>query len=286
MSVPQSAFRFDVRPMSQADVVRAADLSRAVSWPHRPEDWRLVLSLGEGLCAYSGGELVGTAMWWTFGKRQTRLGMVIVDPAIQRAGIGRSLMNAVLDQATTPSLLLNATKAGEPLYRKLGFKAIGGIAQHQGFCNAAPLVELPTGMRIRPIGRNDLPGLISLDQAAFGESRDTLIQRLVEEGEAVLLVEGERTLGFACYRRFGRGYVIGPVIAPDQQGAKALIAYWAGTHAGAFQRIDVTAQSGLSSWLESFGFAPAGEVVTMLRGAQLPDTAGPTIFAVANQALG
>jgi GNAT superfamily N-acetyltransferase len=124
VSSPQPAFRFDVLRMGEADLPAAHELSRAVAWPHRLEDWQFVLSVGEGLVAYSGDRLVGTAMWWSFDARLVRLGMVIVDPTIQRSGVGRALMEGILGRITEPTTILNATKAGETLSTaSSGFRA-------------------------------------------------------------------------------------------------------------------------------------------------------------------
>lgn len=286
MSAPQSAFRFDVLRMTEADLVAAHELSRAVGWPHRLEDWQFVLSVGEGLVAYSGDRLVGTAMWWSFDKKQVRLGMVIVDPTIQRSGVGRALMLGVLGQVLEPTILLNATKAGETLYRQLDFSSVGSIIQHQGASFSVPLVPLRSGERIRPMGRNDAPKLIELDAAASGIRREGVIAALIETGEAVVLDDGGETVGFAFYRRFGRGHAIGPVIARDTAAAKALVAHWIGSNAGMFMRIDVLGESGLSDWLDELGLARVSNVLTMIRGAPPPPAKGYHAFAVANQALG
>ncbi len=157
MTAPQPATRFEVLKMDARDLPAAQALSREVNWPHRLEDWQFVHSVGQGLVAYSGDQLVGTAMWWSYDSRIVRLGMVIVDPTIQRSGIGRALMLGILDRVTEPTVLLNATKQGETLYRQLGFQGIGSIVQHQGASFSAPLVPLRAGERIRPLGRNELP---------------------------------------------------------------------------------------------------------------------------------
>src|SRR5258706_11563362 len=105
--------------MSERDLPAAHALSKDVGWPHRLEDWQSVLSVGEGIVAHSAGRLIGTAMWWAYERKVARIGMVIVDPAIQRSGIGRALMLASLDRITENTVILNATKAGEKLYRQL-----------------------------------------------------------------------------------------------------------------------------------------------------------------------
>src|SRR5262245_36103819 len=103
--------------MAARDLPAAQALSREVSWPHRLEDWQFVHAVGQGLVAYSGDQLIGTAMWWSYDGKIARLGMVIVDPTIQRSGVGRTLMRGLLEQIKEPTVLLNATKEGEPLYR-------------------------------------------------------------------------------------------------------------------------------------------------------------------------
>jgi GNAT superfamily N-acetyltransferase len=272
--------------MAVRDLPAAQALSREVRWPHRLEDWQFVHSMGQGFVAYSGDQLVGTAMWWTFGNRIARLGMVIVNPTAQRSGIGRALMLNIIDRIAEHTVLLSATKEGETLYRQLGFQSIGSIVQHQGASFSVPLVPLRAGERIRPSGRNDLARLVDLDAAACGAPRESLIAALIENGEAVVLDDAGEMVGFAFYRRFGRGHVIGPVVARDTASAKALITHWIGSNAGMFMRIDVPGESGLSDWLDELGLARAGNVLTMARGMPLNQAGGFHVFGLVNQALG
>src|SRR5438067_1393713 len=85
----------------------------------------------------------------------------------------------------------------------------------------------------------------------------------------VVLDEQEQARGFAMLRRFGRGHAIGPVVAPDVEGAKALIAHLAGLNAGRFTRIDIDFASGLAEWVESLGLLRVDAPTTMLRGPAL-----------------
>ena len=194
-------------------------------------------------------------------------------------------MLGILDRITEPTVLLNATKQGETLYRQLGFQGIGSILQHQGASFSAPLVPLRAGERIRPLGRNELARLVELDADACGVAREGVIAALIENGEAVVLDEAGETVGFAFYRRFGRGHVIGPVVARDTASAKALISHWIGSNAGMFVRIDVPGESG-------FGVARnAGSRARRQcrhHGSRhvLKQAGGFHVFGVVNQALG
>ncbi len=283
---PKRTMQLELTPLTAAHLPEATELSRAVQWPHRLEDWQFVLSLGEGLAAHAEGRLVGTAMHWNYERSLTRIGMVLVDPAAHRAGIGRSLMVALLDRIAAPTIVLNATEAGGPLYRNLGFIETATIFQHQGTTASVPPASLRLGERIRPFGRNDNARLVELDANAFGIRRPQVLASLVEVAEAVVLDDAGEAAGFAFCRRFGRGLVIGPVVARDVQAAQALLAHWIGSNSGKFVRVDVPADAALSPWLEGLGLTRCDQVTTMCRGAA-PSSTGPfRTFALANQALG
>jgi hypothetical protein len=94
-------------------------------------------------------------------------------------------------------------------------------------------------------------------------------------------------IGFAAVRKFGLGYVIGPVVAPDIVRAKALIAHWAGTYAGAFVRVDVPGKFGLSPWLIEMGMVQVDKTVpAMVRGDPPRPDPAITQYAILSQALG
>jgi GNAT superfamily N-acetyltransferase len=272
--------------MTGDDLPLAHGLSRTVQWPHRIEEWQFNFRLGHGLVAEQGDDMVGTLMWWPHGDAVATLGMVIVSPDRQKAGIGRMLMTSALERSGDRTILLNATEAGLPLYRSLGFRPVGEIRQHQGAAFSVPLAPLGSGERIRPIGRGDTAALAVLDSKATGLSRAALVTALLDEAEGVILDRDGETVGFALFRRFGRGYAIGPVIAPTIEGAKALISHWVASNAGMFIRVDIPSDGGLSEWLEDLGLVGVGSVVTMARGA-LPDRDGAyPCWAIVSQALG
>jgi predicted N-acetyltransferase YhbS len=275
-----------VRAMTPDDLAAAHGLCRAVDWPHRLEDWTFNLRLGQGVVAERRGAVVGTAMCWPYGSRDASLGMVIVSPACQASGIGRHMMNRMLELLDGRNILLNATAAGLPLYRAVGFVPIGEIRQHQGASFSAPMLGLEEGERLRPIGRGDTEALIALDAGAAGTSRGALISALLTEAQCIVLDREAEPVGFALFRRFGRGYAIGPVVAPGADGAKALIAHWLASNPGIFIRIDVPADSGLSEWLDALGLVRLTPVTTMVRG-RAPSRSTPSRhWAIASQALG
>ena len=279
-----------LRRMTAADLGAAHALSTEMRWPHRPADWEQALRHAEGFVAERDGQTLGTALRFRWGPQHATLGLIIVTAAAQGRRIGHRLMTALLDGLDNCHLLLHATLEGRGLYERLGFERTGELRQHQGIALPAPLVALGAGWRLRPAGASDGPVLRALDAQARGMPRDALVDELVADAEAaVVLDEGGSARGFGLLRRFGRGHVIGPIVAPDAEGAKALIAHLAGLNAGRFTRIDIDAASGLAEWVESLGLARVDAPVTMQRGGVARSDAGPgapRLFAIVTQAIG
>lgn len=275
-----------MRRMTPHDLAAAHALSSQQKWPHRIEDWEMLLNLGFGYVVERDGAVIGTAMAWLYGADAATLGMVIVSPTAQGMGLGRQLMDAVLNDLGDRTVLLNATDEGAPLYRKLGFEPTGSVFQHQGAAFSVPMAKLIPNERIRPLGTKDKATLRSLVQRATGMDRDALLDALVPGAQGVVLTRSNQPVGFSLFRRFGRGYVVGPTIAPDTGGAKALISHWLGSNSGMFCRLDVPEESDLSAWLDKLGLPCVGRVVRMVRGTRLPGDPSITTFSLTTQALG
>lgn len=272
--------------MNADDLPSAHGLTQVLRWAHRLEDWQFLLSLGTGFVAEQNGTVIGTGLCWKFGGSHSSLGSIIVSPEQQGKGIGRELMNLVLAELGRRSIALCATPAGQPLYEKLGFVAIGTIVQHQGTMQQTAPIALAAGERTRPVAAGDLQALAALATRALGMPRGEVMAQLLNVAEGVLIEKNGEVVGFSTIRRFGRGHVIGPVVAPDAERAKALIAHWGQAYAGSFVRVDVTGESGLSAWVESLGLALIEPGVSMVRG-QAPASDGTVRqYAVVNQAIG
>jgi predicted N-acetyltransferase YhbS len=275
-----------LREITPGDASACAALARAVGWPHRAEDCGMAIALGHGLVATLAGQVVATGMWWPYGDSHATVGLIIVSPEQQGAGLGRSLVQGLLAQTQERSLMLNATIAGQPLYERLGFVACGEVCQHQGDVLEVSVPMLSEGTSLRAATVADLPELKRLDQAASGLPRGALLASLRERGECVLLERGGEALGFSILRRFGRGLVVGPVIAADDGDARVLVAHWLNGRQGQFIRVDIRANASLAGWLMQCGLKPAGRVIAMVRGT-LPVAYGPArLYGLSNQALG
>ena len=275
------------RAMTAADLPAAHKLSLATLWPHRLEDWKFALDLGEGLVAENSTGIIGTVMSWPNGTDYAWLGMTIVAPGFRHQGIARELATRMLTNIGDRTVLLHTTMDGVQLFQGLGFVSTSWVHRHQGSVFHAPLLPLGDGERIRPVSQRDEAALIDLAVRSSGLPRAAVMKHLLTVADVVAIDRAGELIAFAALRKFGHGFVIGPVIAPDIDCAKALIAHWAGTRAGSLVRVDAPDSCGLSPWLTDMGLTQVDEMVQLMVKGK-PPTADPSIkrFALLSQSLG
>ncbi|MDX8540453.1 MULTISPECIES: GNAT family N-acetyltransferase [Mesorhizobium] len=261
----------------------AVALSRQENWPHRAQDWQMALQLSSGAVALDDqGRVTGTILVTPYGNDCAMINMVIVDRNVRGQGLGRRLMDQAFALAGERPLRLVATADGEPLYEKLGFVPSGTILQHQGKVTE---LDAPDGVEAASVG--DLPEIKALDRDAYGADREALIDALAERGHFAIIRRNGAIEAYAAIRPFGRGEVIGPVIAGSAEAAKDLISFFAAPRGGAFLRVDTDSRTGIDGWLTEIGLVHVGGGVAMDRppkpGSEQPR---PKVYALANQALG
>ncbi len=294
-SIQLESFELTMGDIAKADLDALHALSLSVSWPHRAEDWQIVRELGQGIVAHDSiGRVLGSAMLFDFGPYFATIGMVITSPRLQTLGTGRWMMDHIIAQTGSRPLGLNATRSSKRLYQSLGFNAEQVVYQCQGEAIAPPAELLPPGTRLRPIVEADLAEVAALDLAAYGADRTLLLQRLIAISEGLVLVQGDHMVAFALCRRFGRGHVIGPVVAMGDEEAIAVVRPYVAERAGGFLNLDTRQQTGpFPQFLMRSGLAIHDTVTSMslrqvwLHGDGRPPADGkPLTYGLASQALG
>ncbi|WP_234253814.1 GNAT family N-acetyltransferase [Billgrantia aerodenitrificans] len=282
-------YELTLRNLQENDIGKLHQLSVGVGWPHRPDDWRMLLKIGKGFAGCDKiGRIVGSAMWFPMGNDFATIGMVITTPQLQAQGGGGWLMDHVMQQCHGRRLQIIAPRVAYRLAHALGFKAVSVVHQHQGTAIDPDEVSLPADSRVRPLKATDLPDIAHLDQAAFGADRAAILEELVGRSAGTVLEREGRIAGFALCRRFGRGHIVGPVVAKSSADAIALVAPHVQKHAGRFLRVDTTRPEGdFTEFLERCGMQEYEQVSVMT----LPTTKEPVdtevhTFALVNQSLG
>jgi ribosomal protein S18 acetylase RimI-like enzyme len=271
-------------PFARSHLEGALKLSQEMSWPYLLKDWDFALQLGCGFVVTSAGAVVGTALWWPYGDTHASAGMIIVSKAVQGRGYGARLMDALLAAARPRVITLNSTAEGMELYRRRGFVSVGVIHQHQGI--PSERYEAPRPCLVRAMTPSDFEAITHLDRQATGWTRREMLNRLIEAGDGYVLLRDGIPSGYAISRRFGRGHVIGPVVAESPTDARALIEAALAPLGSVFVRVDTSTTSQLAEWLEDIGLQQVGDATTMVLGTQMPSTGPARTFALANQSFG
>jgi GNAT superfamily N-acetyltransferase len=262
----------------------AACLSHQANWPHRLEDWQMALGLSTGIVAMDANatRVLGTALMTPYKQDVATINMVLVDEAARGRGLGRKLMEEVIALAGSRALRLIATRDGLPLYQKLGFRETGTIAQHQGH-----VVRVAPPANVRPAEPHEISAIIDLDRSAGGADREDLLHAFAKVGRLAVLSAGQKIAGFAALRTFGKGQVIGPVVAANEENGKALLAYFMAAREGQFVRVDTAETPQLPPWLTDKGLVRVDDGIAMQRPVVPRSSGGPlTTFALASQAFG
>ena len=149
-----------------------------------------------GVVAERAGRVVGSNFLDERGTVRG-VGPITVDPAAQESGVGRRLMEAVLertDDADGVRLLQDAFNTRSmALYASLGFEITDPVALMAG----RPRGEMPEGHAVRPLTEQDLPAAAELSLHVHGYERTAELADALAAGGANLVEAHGRIVGYA-----------------------------------------------------------------------------------------
>jgi GNAT superfamily N-acetyltransferase len=217
-----------IRGMTPDDVPLGMRLKAQASWNQTTEDWRMLLEAGAGWVAVVDGCGVGTATVVPYDETFAWIGMVLVDSAYRRRGIGTALLETAIEQARRHGAArLDATPQGRPLYARLGFEVEAEIVRmvRPATGHALSRSTAPVDLRCLPITVDALPELMGYDIVAFGAPRTGILEALRVRAPAYAYYAlRDGVLAGYCLGRSGSGLEqIGPVVADDVETAQALL---------------------------------------------------------------
>jgi GNAT superfamily N-acetyltransferase len=269
--------------MNAADIPAGLQLCRLSRWNQLSEDWRAFLDSpdGGGRIVERDGAALGTVAWLRYGQSFSWLSMMLVHPDARRAGIGSRLMEAALAElADEACVRLDATPAGEPLYRRFGF------------CGEYELMRATASARrsigpgsAHPMQPADFDDVFAQDRAAFGADRRILLESFYRRApEMARVMRRGNTLAGYCFGRPGHLYrQVGPIVAEDEAAARELVASYPDENIA----IDVPrAASGWLAWLEDAGFVIERPFLRMSRGENRSPDLPAHQFAIAGPEFG
>ena len=257
--------------LESADIGQALRLSKAEGWNQTEKDWQLLIQNSGNVClaAEIGGKIAGTATAINYENNVAWIGMVLVDRQYRGQGLSKRLLSALFEQLKScRSIKLDATPAGQPVYRKFGFKDEYLI--HRMTSDSVSLKSLSDENTsfAEPVHLNNIPEIVDLDKQVFGANRKQLIEFLVKNytDNAWMIKRNGKITGFALGREGTRFFQVGPVLASTILDAKNLIVKSLRLLEGQQAVVDILEDKvELTEWLETLGFVKQRHFIRMYR---------------------
>ena len=214
---------------------QALALSDEAGWNQTAADWRIFQRHGEIFGVRIGERLVATAAILPYGADIAWISMVLVTAEFRRRGLATCLMRQCMARlhAERRVALLDATEAGEPVYRALGFATLTRMTRWGRTDKTPPPLEgggrgrgcvRPRTAAVRTPPPNPLPQgegefVRKYDSSAFGAHREFLLDDFLTRPGAAAWTYSEN----AVVLRPGRhAWQIGPVIGTPPHATRLL----------------------------------------------------------------
>ncbi len=274
-------------PLSLADVEAGLALSDAAHWNQTADDWRLFIEHGRAMgCRSPSGELVATTATLAYSGNLGWISMVLVAEGWRHRGLAVRLLDDAVKsmQAAQITPVLDATPAGAPVYRRLGFRAGFELERWEG-PGGVDAGQTDGAAQARRATLKDLDAIAAHDRAALGIGRGFLLRAFLERPETRAWVAHDGR-GFIIARQGRRATQVGPLVAGDAAGAiELLTAAWASLAGRVFLDVPVRWAS-VSAWLEQRGFNRQRPYTRMSLGSAAALTAGDRMFVLAGPEFG
>jgi len=264
-----------LRLMTNQDMPGCLRLNTISGWNQTAADWQRFLTQSPQGCFVMEHDdaIVGSAATVCYESRFAWIGMILVDPEYRNRGIGSELFQKAvdyLDLARIPTIKLDATPLGKPLYTKLGFVIeyeIERCVLKRPSRTSNASVASPAGNLA--FSESQLLEILSLDRILFGADRGFLLRSLRDIApQFALAVWGN---GSPVAYVFGRSGLIadhlGPFMATNRDAAKNLLTHFLARSSRDTIFVDcMNSNPFAAELLRSHGFVPARPLTRMVRG--------------------
>ena len=264
-----------IRPLAASDLDGAVRLSASAGWNQNRADWAMMLRLGQGwgIEAADGAgdvQLAASIVVLPYGSDFAWTSMVLVLPDCRRRGYAQRLLRHALAElvAQGRAAVLDATPAGHAVYAQEGFADTWGFARYRREAGSGS-PQRSTAPPTRPLRDSDWPAIAALDAPAFGASRVSLLRALAQrwpQAARVAELDG-RLRGYVLGRDGREALQVGPLLATDDDVAKALLGAALGAADGPLYVDLLDCRRALLPWLQAAGFVLQRPFTRMVHGA-------------------
>ena len=280
------------RALTRTDIPDAMRLKDEAGWNQTPQDWERFISASPLGCfaAEKEGRLVGTTTTITYGGSLAWIGMVLVDSRHRGEGIGTELLDraiACLLSAGVPTMKLDATPQGKPIYAKRGFLE---ECRTERWILRRRAVEPGNADRRASDDVPILPaGVLSLDRESFGADRSGLLLSLAAAAPELVLLNRSRgdLRGYALGRHGSTADHLGPWAASEPDVAGELLDEFLLRATRDIVYVDrACGNPWVRALLQARGFEPSRPLIRMYRGTRGPPGRPGSLCAILGPEFG
>jgi GNAT superfamily N-acetyltransferase len=293
----QPTSKLETVPTNTLDIIKLDDrfladalaLSNEANWNQVADDWAMMITAGEAIGFQdTSGRLIASALTLPYGDQFGWISMVLVTQLRQKQGLATQLLNSCIQRLEDKHLvpLLDATPAGENVYRPLGFLPYFGFErwEHEAVENIFQTATQRNN-KIGMLERFDPSEIIEKDQKIFGGDRRTIIESLIERSSEFSAV-AENNGGFLLGRDGRTATHIGPISANSPKTAIALLDHALTTLSGTVFIDACNHQKKFIVQLKKYGFRRQRPFLRMAKGYTKKLGQPEKMFAMAGPELG
>ena len=280
-----------ISPLTNADLTETAEVVKAAyNVPYsRKDSLQLYLALPSGgsFIAKNNGSVVGFGGVLDYGPF-AYIGLMSVHPSMQKQGIGGLLLERLLSWLAAracPTILLDASSAGAPLYTRYAFTENDITVVMQQTQHIPPPQHLPTGVSV--LAEQDFSALVAFDAPSFGAERGAVLASYrAANPERVLIVRdlhGQIT-GYLIVQ----ATVLGPWVARTSEDAERLLIHALALYNNEGQSsVFVSANNSAAiQLLTRYGFSQQRDLSHMYKGKPVERSRRTAIFGQTSLGLG
>ena len=242
----------------------------------QPDGWLLATLDGEP-AGIAGGTNYGTV---------GHIGLVAVDPSKQRRGVALALMEYLLGWFAAqrcPMIQLDASEAGAPLYRQLGFVE---DEKTLGFTQDDCVLRPAQSERVGQLSVADIPALAAFDTPIFGGGRAAVFAAMLAEAPERAFVARDAEGQISGYL-FAQPQVLGPWAAHTPADAEALLASALTlSFDGAIRTLTPSSNADAAKLLMCYGFSKQRLLRRMRRGGAAATGRRSQLYGQTSLAIG
>ncbi|MGF1552675.1 MAG: GNAT family N-acetyltransferase [Paracoccaceae bacterium] len=275
----------DVRTMIRPDLDWALDLAAAEGWNPGLDDAAAFHAADPDgfLVAALDGAPVASLSIVRFGDGVAFLGLFICAPGHRGRGHGLALWHEGMARLAPAMVGLDGVPAQQANYARSGFVRSHATMRFTG------TIAAPAAGATVPLASEHLDEVLALDRDVTGFDRAAFMRDWLTGAESrharVFLRDG-RVVGLGVIRACREGFKIGPLVAPSEAEAEAILLDLAARAEGAPLSLDVPEPNAAAvAMAERHGLAPSFETARMWRGPAPRQDLGRT-FGVATLELG